>query len=351
MLELIYDRGLNISQPKKSVFIYCWENLINGKKYIGQTKQGKKRLADEKSINNVSGAFKNALIKYGQINFRCYILEYCTTGELDGKEKYWIEKEKSHFSKWGYNLTYGGQDANKIIFYSSKTNQYYKDTLDIPEEEFPFIFKYDIMKDFALEPVRIFYAFDKQSNILKSFISLDAASLFCKKEPIPAVVNNIRKCLAGSLKSAYGIIWSYDKNYNIPYINNNHRSIAQYSLDGQLVNVFPTIREAAAAVGTTDKNIWGCLNRKNTYQSFGFMWRYVEANLQLEIKPYLDQIPFKIIQYTLKNEKIKEYASIVDAATESGDSRERISAVCNGHASHTRRYIWKKHWNNQELED
>ena len=116
MLELIYDRGLNISQPKESIFIYCWENLVNGKKYIGQTKRGKKRLSDEKSINNIGCIFKNALVKYGQINFRCYILEYCKAEELDEKEKYWIEKEKSHFSEWGYNLTYGGQNENKTIF-------------------------------------------------------------------------------------------------------------------------------------------------------------------------------------------------------------------------------------------
>lgn len=351
MLELIYDRGLNISQPKESIFIYCWENLVNGKKYIGQTKRGKKRLSDEKSINNIGCIFKNALVKYGQINFRCYILEYCKTEELDEKEKYWIEKEKSHFSEWGYNLTYGGQNENKTIFYSSKTNQYYKDALDIPEEEFSFISKCSIMENCELEPVRVFYAFDKQNHILKSFISLDAASIFSNKEPIPSVMDNIRKCLNGALKSAYGIIWSYNKDYSIPYINNNHRSIAQYSLDGQLVNIFSTIREAAAAVGTRDKNIWGCLNRKNTYKCSGYMWRYVEGDLQLEIKPYLDQIPFKIIQYNLKKEKIKEYASIADAAAESGDSRERISAVCNGHISNTRRYIWEKYWNTEERGD
>lgn len=88
MKELVYNQGENTSTPKSSVFIYCWENLINQKKYVGQTKQGKKRLSDEKCLHNVSGAFQEALLKYGQINFKCYILEYCLIDELDEKERY-----------------------------------------------------------------------------------------------------------------------------------------------------------------------------------------------------------------------------------------------------------------------
>ena len=82
MIDLIYDKGVSINTPQSNVSIYCWENLINQKKYVGQTKQGKKRLSDEKSLHNVSGAFQEALIKYGQINFKCYILEYCSIDEL-----------------------------------------------------------------------------------------------------------------------------------------------------------------------------------------------------------------------------------------------------------------------------
>lgn len=39
-------------------------------------------------MRNVYGAFRNALIKYGQINFNCYILEYCEVELLDEKEKF-----------------------------------------------------------------------------------------------------------------------------------------------------------------------------------------------------------------------------------------------------------------------
>ena len=106
-----------------------------------------------------------------------------------------------------------------------------------------------------------------------------------------------------------------------------------------MIEIYSTIRDAAKSVDTTDKNIWGCLNRDCVKQTNGFMWRYVDENFEIQIKPYLDQIPFKIIQYDLNRNKIKEYSSIEEASAFSGDSRTRISLACNGHIAHTRKYI------------
>lgn len=140
MKDLIFDCGVKIKDPDSNSFIYCWENAINHKKYVGQTKTGKKRLADEKSICNVYGAFKNALIKYGQINFKCDILEYCDENVLDLKEQYWIQQEQSHFSQHGYNLTWGGQEVSSLVYLSTLTNRYFYQLEEIPEEEFDSIF-------------------------------------------------------------------------------------------------------------------------------------------------------------------------------------------------------------------
>lgn len=350
MKELIYNQGENINTPKSKVFIYCWENLLNQKKYIGQTKQGKKRLRDEKCLHNVYGAFKEALLKYGQINFKCYILEYCTIDELDEKEKYWINELNSHCSKWGYNLTWGGQDAPKYTFYSLRTNKFYKTLEAVPEEEFDYMCKYDLITYSIVENIKPFYVFNKNGEILKKFISLNSAAAFCDKETSSCANDNIRSALSGHSKSAYGYIWSYNKISPI-YINKNFKSVAKYDLNGNLIEVYNTIRDAAKSINTTDKIIWSCLNRDCVKQTNGFMWRYVDENFEIQIKPYLDQIPFKIIQYDLNHNKIKEYCSIEEASTFSGDSRTRISLNCNGHIAHTRRYIWEKHWNNKEKED
>ncbi|HRT03206.1 MAG TPA: GIY-YIG nuclease family protein [Candidatus Diapherotrites archaeon] len=57
----------------KTGIIYCAENLLNGKRYIGQTIKSlakrKSRHHSEAFIFNKSGKFYDALRKYGWDNF------------------------------------------------------------------------------------------------------------------------------------------------------------------------------------------------------------------------------------------------------------------------------------------
>ena len=158
---------------------------------------------------------------------------------------------------------------------------------------------------------------------------------------------NIARCLTNKQKSAYGYLWSYNKDEECIYQPLNHKQVAKYNFDGQLVDIYPTVTAAANSVNTTLKTLSTHLNRKEEWQLQGFMWRYVDENFELEIKPYLDQIPFKIIQYDLNKNKLREYASIEEASQISGVSRTRISLACNGHIEHTRKHYWEKHYNNK----
>lgn len=94
--------------------IYCFTNLINNKRYIGQSIDVQERISQHKyryKVKNDSGyrsAFHSALRKYGWENFSFSIIEECTIEELDNKEKYWIQKYNT-MSPYGYNLTVGGQ--------------------------------------------------------------------------------------------------------------------------------------------------------------------------------------------------------------------------------------------------
>lgn len=85
--------------------IYCIENLINGKKYVGQGQNVEKRMVDPhyecKILNN---AFK----KYGKHNFLKKVIEYCDVDDLDDREVFWIKQLKSHISEHGYNVGFGG---------------------------------------------------------------------------------------------------------------------------------------------------------------------------------------------------------------------------------------------------
>jgi group I intron endonuclease len=95
------------------VKIYCIENKLNGKKYVGLTK-GKleRRYKSHKDICRSNKAKKyhihKAMALYGIQNFICYELDVATTyKELCEKEKEWIKKLNTKID--GYNETDGGE--------------------------------------------------------------------------------------------------------------------------------------------------------------------------------------------------------------------------------------------------
>lgn len=106
--------------------IYCITNLINGKRYVGQTI----RCLDERWTNHCSKtsgctALKGAIAKYGKENFSIEYLDSASTqSELDEKERYWILKLNT-LSPNGYNLKTGGEHphlTNEVIEKISKSN-------------------------------------------------------------------------------------------------------------------------------------------------------------------------------------------------------------------------------------
>ena len=90
---------------KKLSGIYCIENLINGKKYIGQGLDAKKRMS---FYHRNSHALRRAIDKYGEENFKRYILVYCEEWELHRLEIEIIKLYHSHVSDNGYNISFGG---------------------------------------------------------------------------------------------------------------------------------------------------------------------------------------------------------------------------------------------------
>ena len=103
---------LNIGQEySNEIFhIYITENLINGKKYIGQHKG-----TYEDNYLGSSKILQQSIAKYGRENFRRTILEETSTQcELDEKEIAWIEKFDAVNRNDFYNLTSGGTGGNTL---------------------------------------------------------------------------------------------------------------------------------------------------------------------------------------------------------------------------------------------
>jgi len=104
--------------------IYCIENIVNGKKYIGQSENLERRMSVHKSClrggYHENNYLQRAWSKYGEINFKIFILVECQMCELDEREKFFIQHYKSAIEDFGYNLEGGGRNG-KWISEISKT--------------------------------------------------------------------------------------------------------------------------------------------------------------------------------------------------------------------------------------
>lgn len=113
--------------------------------------------------------------------------------------------------------------------------------------------------------------YDLQGNIIDTYIGLvDVENRFGKK-------TNISNCCLGRAKTAYGFIWRYDDNQfdlGLDKLDRNTlRIVDQYSLDGDYINTFKSIKSASNATSVNDGSIQSCCSGR--YKSAGgFIWKY-----------------------------------------------------------------------------
>lgn len=122
------------------VGIYLIENLINGKKYVGQSKNVLARWSGHKcDSKNRDLPLYRAMRKYGLENFKFSILEECSISELASREDYWMNYYDS-FLPNGYN--YNKAEAHYTNL--SIPNKYKKIIFDIKYTD-------KLLKDIAVE--------------------------------------------------------------------------------------------------------------------------------------------------------------------------------------------------------
>ena len=76
--------------------VYCIENTVNGKKYIGLSRDIYRRWLEHQSELNrgdhVNTYLQRAWDNYGEDVFKFYVIELCSSEELSEKECYYINK-------------------------------------------------------------------------------------------------------------------------------------------------------------------------------------------------------------------------------------------------------------------
>lgn len=152
--------------------IYKFENLINGKIYIGQSIDIERRYREHKSMNKDS-TFMDAVKKYGFENFKFDIIEECDQSKLNEKEIFWIKYYNSKVPN-GYNRDNGG---------GSGWNKNFENDIKIK------VTKYDL-----------------DGNFIKGYVSISEAE---RENGIAAKASNISKVCKGEAYESNGFQWRY----------------------------------------------------------------------------------------------------------------------------------------------
>ena len=97
--------NMNITQNYKFSGIYCIINLLNGKKYIGSSKNIYNRWLKHRATlrGNYHGNphLQNAWNKYGEKSFHFFIVEECNPKVLEEREDFYINNIKPEYNMQG----------------------------------------------------------------------------------------------------------------------------------------------------------------------------------------------------------------------------------------------------------
>ena len=117
------------------------------------------------------------------------------------------------------------------------------------------------------------------------------------------------------------------------------KSVASYTLDGEFIDIFKSVSEAARKYNVTGGAISAACKKKTP--CLGMQFRYVNGQDTASIEPY-KRMPINnkpVIQYTIDGIRIASFESAAEAYRVTGICK--ISEVCNGKRKTAGGYIWK----------
>ena len=285
--------------------IYMLENIINGKRYIGQTNNFRRRWIEhrcKKTRRSVLGRAKN---KYGIRNFKFHILEECSADVIDEREKHYIKKLEPE-----YNMNQGGlgnkghsvsEGVKKIL--SEKCRAAW---LRLSAEK-----KQSIITNNLIGAK--FMIGRKQDDKMKARISASLVAYYKKNAPSPLQRTRAREV------------------NRVLLLGNTRRKRAVEKIDlvsGIILEKFAMVIDAAKSVGVGQAQIIRvCRGRGKTCR--GFAWRYSDKS-GVETIPQGSRSEIGADPSTEQPKKTVDDIVQSDPMVKGGESWERIRTV--GHA-------------------
>ena len=250
-------------------------------RYVGKTKFSlEKRLKQhlKEKVKCHRYYWIQSIIKKGKVPI-IQIIDEVPEDNWQFWEMYWIEQ----FKNWGFNLvnSTNGGDGIDGFKHSKETiellrklgtgRKHSKETIEILKNlRHSEKTKKIIAKKLSLPIIQL----DLNGRLIKKWNS--------SKEVIKDLgvcSGSISDCLNNKTKSCNGFVWLFEseynsnKNYKIPKEKRYRKKIVQSSLDGKIIKVWTSIRDASIKLKIKDSNISLCCKGKRKTTG-GFMWRY-----------------------------------------------------------------------------
>lgn len=155
-------------------------------------------------------------------------------------------------------------------------------------------------------------------------------------------ITDVGYCASGKGKSAGGYIWSYIKFDSMPKYVRGHTTteVYQYALDGTYMQSYPSILEASKSTGVAYRNINSCIHSDSQIRGGDYMWTNKKFNCLPPYKRNLRKSP-PVIQFGLDGNIVAEYDSLAGANEATGVPKINISRCCKGHSKTAGGYRWQ----------
>lgn len=147
--------------------------------------------------------------------------------------------------------------------------------------------------------------------------------------------------------------------HNMRVAKTTSKPVAQYTLDGQLVNIWDSAIELTKQIGFDPSSIYKVANGKRK-SAYGYLWKYIskednvnnqDPNSEFYISKEnnnhrVSNVTSKgfskvVAQYTLSGELVRIYESARKAGKENGFGHATISAAARGDKKSAYGYLWK----------